>query len=251
GSTVPLSRVDMGMGIFAFVYNDDLGHTWSGTPREIPIRPFAIDRRYPLFAKGKERFLFWNVSSPAEYRGNVYIPLSKIASSRGGCSEEDEGVFLFSPNLSDEKDPDKLIFRTLPDGENGVSAFDPSSAVAEEHCLAVLSDGSLFDVFRTDVCRVGFSQSFDGGKTFTPSRPLTYEDGTPVPHPRANCPLFSLGDGKYLLWHHCAEDTGYGHRNRVYLSGAEERDIPEGETLTFHAPKLFLENDTPEHRGLS
>ena len=133
-------------GHFVLKYSDDHGRNWSENWYDIPIRRFEVDRLNPY---GGEIMFFWNVGKPLELDGEVYVPLYKIRRYGAGGFCYSEGVLLHCDNINSERDPERLNWETLPDGDIGIRAPQDISIVSEEHSFVPLSDGSVFCVFRT------------------------------------------------------------------------------------------------------
>ena len=157
-------RVDT-MGEYAFKYSDDGGRTWSAQRWFIPVRETEIDRRNPY--QGKVRF-FWGVGKPIRHKGAMYLGFSKVGRFGKGFIAESEAWFLRCPNIDTERDPGKLRWETLPEGEHGLKS--PEGPIAEEVNLTSLSDGSLFCTYRTVAGHPCHAYSRDDGKTW-PSLP--------------------------------------------------------------------------------
>jgi hypothetical protein len=136
------TRVDS-LGHYVFKYSDDHGRTWSAQRHEIPVREFQCDRNN-LYG-GKLRF-FWNVGHPLILGDAALMTLHKVGAMGEGFFAQSEGAFLKSPNILSERDPAKLTFETLPDGDIGLRTPPGGGRVAEEHSVSKLSDGSLFCV---------------------------------------------------------------------------------------------------------
>lgn len=233
-------RVDT-QGHFVFRYSDDSGISWSEKWYDIPQRDFEVDRNNPY--GGKVKF-FWNVGKPFELDGNVYVPLYKIGSFGIGFMRHSEGVLLKCSNINTEKDPSKLVWETLPDGDIGIRAPKEESIISEEHSFVTLSDGSIFCVFRTISGHSYCCYSRDKGHSFTPPQVMTYADGRKMKHPRAANFIWKCQNGKYIYWFHNHGGKGYDDRNPVWLCGAYEYKAHDGIRLAFcqPVPVLYDEN---------
>ena len=242
-----MKRVDS-LGYFVFKFSDDQGRSWSARRYPIAVREFAVDRENVY--GGKIRF-FWNVGRPLISRHGVFVTLHKIAAMPFAQSE---GAFLFSENLLTEKDPEKIAFQTLPDGDAGLRTPPGGGRIAEEQSVTELSDGSLYCVYRS---RDGYpvcSYSRDGGHTWSEPR---YKTATPggrrMKHPRAANFVWRCGNGRFLYWFHnhggapLFRDGGdiMGDRNPVWLCAGEEHDSPEGKVLHWSQPEVLLYDDDP------
>lgn len=259
-NTREIKREDMGVytrvdsqGHYVFRYSDDGGLTWSAQRYEIPIRAFAWDRQNVY--GGKIRF-FWNVGRPLVHKDAVIIiPHHKVAAMGQGFFAQSEGAFLRSPNLLRERDPKKVRWETLPEGDVGLRTPEGGGRIAEEQSVTALSDGSLFCVYRTVDGYPTHAYSRDGGRTWTKPQYLPYAPGGRlVKHPRAANFAWRCSNGKFLYWFHnhggkVARQTPgwdpYADRNPVWLSAGEERDSPQGKVIVWSQPEILLYDDDP------
>jgi hypothetical protein len=247
-----VTRVDS-LGHFVFRYSDDGGRSWSAKRHEVPVREFDIDRRNPY--RGRIRF-FWTVGRAFSHRGAGYVPLHKVGGFGEGFFTSSEGVLLRSRNILAERDAEKLEWETLPDGNTGIRAPEGGGPIAEEQSYSVLSDGSMFCVFRTIDGHPAYTYSRDGGHTWEPSQYMRYADGRLMKHPRAANFAWCCENGKYLYWFHnhggrfIREHTrrrtvAYEERNPVWLSGGVEADSPRGKIIRWSQPEIALYDDDP------
>jgi hypothetical protein len=245
-------RVDS-LGHFVFKYSDDHGRSWSAQRYEIPQRDFEIDRKNPY--GGKLKF-FWTVGKAFAYKGAGYVPLHKVGGFGEGFFTSSEGVLLRSANILTEADPKKITWETLPEGEVGIRAPAGGGTIAEEQSFSVLSDGSIFCVFRTIDGHPAHTYSRDGGRTWEPSQYMRYADGRLMKHPRAANFAWRASNGKYLYWFHnhggrfIREDPrqrsiAYEDRNPVWLSGGVEADGPRGKIIQWSQPEIALYDEDP------
>jgi hypothetical protein len=230
-------RCDMG-GHFVFKYSTDNGVTWTANRYEIPIRDFDIDRIAPVVIDKKPYRFFWAVGKPFFDEGNFYLPLIKFNFDRVSIIERSECVFLMSPNLAMEKDPEKIEWITLPDGDVGIRTPEGGGPMAEEHSVVALSDGSFFCVFRTIDGRGAYTYSRDKGHTWDPPAYM------PFKNPRAANFIWKCGNGKYLYWFHNNGLRWYTDRNPVWLACGQETDGPDGKILEWGQPEIVLYCDS-------
>ncbi len=232
-------RVDS-LGHFVFKYTDDHGLTWSEKRYDIPIREFEIDRKN---ADGGKLQYFWNVGKPFVIGDAVFVPVHKVGGFGTGFFTSTEGVLLRSDNLLTENNPEKITFETLPDGDVGIRNVEGGGPICEEHSFVVLSDKSIFVLFRTVDGHSGYSYSRDGGKTFAPSKYMTYEDGREFKHPRAATFVWKCENGKYLIWYHNHAGRDYVGRNPVWMSCGIEVDTQNGKEIAWSQPEIILYED--------
>ncbi len=247
-----VTRVDS-LGHFVFKYSDDHGRTWSKERYEIPQRDFEIDRKNPY--QGKIKF-FWTVGKAFAHKGAGYVPLHKVGGFGDGFFTSSEGVLLRSANIMTERDAKKITWETLPDGDIGIRTPKGGGTIAEEHSFSVMSDGSIFCVFRTIDGHAAHTYSRDGGRTWEPSQYMRFADGRLMKHPRAANFAWRAENGKYLYWFHNhggrfirehprQRTNAYEERNPVWLSGGVEADGPMGKIIRWSQPEIALYDDDP------
>ncbi len=245
-------RVDS-LGHFVFKYSDDHGRSWSPKRYDIPQRDFEIDRANPY--GGKLKF-FWTVGRAFSHRDAGYVPLHKVGGFGEGFFTSSEGVLLRGGNIFTERDPEKLTWETLPGGDIGLRTPPGGGPVAEEQSFSVMSDGSLFSVYRTIDGHPAFSYSRDGGRKWDTPRYMEFADGRRMKHPRAANFAWKCANGKYLYWFHNhggrfivehprRRSNAYEERNPVWMSGGVEVDSPAGKVIRWSEPEIVLYDDDP------
>jgi hypothetical protein len=232
-------RVDT-LGEYALKYTDDGGKTWSAQRWYIPVRETDIDRRNPY--KGEVRF-FWGVGKPIQHKSAMYLGFTKVETFGQNFIEKSESFFLRCTNIDTERDPDKLKWQTLPEGDDGLKS--PKGPIASEVNLTDLSDGSLFCTYRTVAGHPCHAYSRDDGKTWTKSAFMTYGlKGKLVDHPRAANFVRKLTEGpyqgRYIYWFHNNRTKGWDGRNPAYLLGGIEVDGPKGRHIEWGEPVAVL-----------
>ncbi len=234
-------RVDT-QGHFGFKYSDDHGKSWSDKYYDIPQRRFEVDRMNPY---GGEILFFWNVGKPLELENEVYVPIYKIRAFGEGFMRYSEGALLHSDNIGSERDPERLNWETLPDGDIGIRASHEVSVISEEHSFVPLSDGSVFCVFRTVSGHPWCAYSRDKCHTFSQPELMRYANGRLMKHPRAANFIWKLDNGRYVYWFHNHGGQGYDDRNPAWLCGATEYPAEDGVRLAFTQPVPVLYDDDP------
>jgi hypothetical protein len=150
-----------------------------------------------------------------------------------------------SDNLLTERDPEKIRWETLPNGDTGLATPEGGGPIAEEHSFCQLSDGSLFCVYRSVDGHPVECYSRDGGYTWEAPQYMTYANGAAVKHPRAANFVWKCADGRYLYWFHNHGGKDYEDRNPVWISGGWEIDSPQGRRIAWSQPEvLFYDDDT-------
>jgi hypothetical protein len=234
-------RVDS-MGYFVFKYSDDHGRTWSEKRYPIPVREFEIDRENPY--GGKIRF-FWNVGKPFIREGAAFVSLHKVGNIGNGFFTRSEGVLLKSDNILTERDPEKLTWETLPDGDIGLRTPPGGGLVAEEQSYSLMSDGSIFCIYRTIDGHPTVAYSRDGAHTWTQPEYARYANGRLIKHPRAANFAWKCENGKYLYWYHNHGGKWYEDRNPVWMCGGIEVDSPQGRVIAWSQPEIIIYDDDP------
>lgn len=246
------TRVDS-LGYFVFKFSDDGGKSWSPKRYPIPQRLMDIDRCNPY--QGKVLY-FWNVGKPVVHAGAAYVSLHKVGGFGDGFFTRSEGVLLKSANLLTERDPDKLTWETLPEGDFGLRTPPGGGTIAEEQSYNVLSDGSFYCVYRTIDGYPACAYSRDDGRHWSVPQYQQYADGRTMKHPRAANFAWKCENGKYLYWFHnhggrfIAEhpqrrSNAYNDRNPAWLCCGEEADGPDGKIIRWSQPEILLYDDDP------
>jgi hypothetical protein len=248
-----ITRVDS-LGHFVFKYSDDHGRSWSAARYDLPFRLFQCDRDNVY---GGKLCFFWNVGKPFVLDGSAYVSLHKVGQMGEGFFQQSEGVLLKSDNLLTERDPAKIRWETLPDGDIGLRTPPGGGPISEEHSYCVLSDGSIYSVYRSIDGYPVESYSRDGGHTWSEPRYKCYADGRRMKHPRAANFAWKCANGKYLYWFHNhggkvmrekpgnADGGAYDDRNPVWLSAGIEIDTPAGREIAWSEPEIALYDDDP------
>lgn len=247
------TRVDS-LGEFSYRYSDDYGKTWSVKRYHIPMREFDVDRENPVGGKVK---LGMNSAIPLVLNHEAYIPFTKVGSFGEGLFSRSEGVLFKSSNILTEKDPEKIVWETLPDGDVGLRAPTGAAPIAEEHSFLATSSGRIHCVYRTIDGWPAVSYSDDGGHHWTEPTWMTYADGRRVKCPRAADFAWRTPQGKYLYWYHnhggknflnrIGQNSHYSFedRNPVWLLGGREV-IKNGKVeLEWSQPEIALYTDDP------
>jgi hypothetical protein len=250
------ARVDS-LGYYVFKYSDDHGRTWSAERYNVPIREFECDRKNVY--GGKLRF-FWNVGRPLIVDDAAIMVIHKVGAMGDGFFSQSEGAFFKSRNILTERDPAKITFETLPDGDIGLRTPEGGGRVAEEQSLVKLSDGSLYCVYRTIDGWPTSAYSRDGGHTWTAPAYKTYTPGgRRVKHPRAANFAWNCSNGMFLYWFHNhggrfigelgaggrGGSSPYDDRNPAWLMAGREVDTPDGKCIEWSQPEILLYDDDP------
>lgn len=240
-------RVDS-LGHYVFKYSGDHGRSWSAKRYDVPIREFECDRNNVY--GGKLRF-FWNVGRPLVLGDSAIMVLHKVGAMGAGFFAQSEGAFFKSANILTERDPQKITFETLPDGDIGLRTPAGGGRVAEEQSIVKLSDGSLYCVYRTVDGWPACAYSRDGGHTWTRPAYASYTPGgRRIKHPRAANFVWNCANGKFLYWFHnhggrFISGNPYDDRNPAWLVAGREVDTPQGKCIEWSQPEILLYDDDP------
>ncbi len=164
-----------------------------------------------------------------------------------------ELLFLHMENILTERDPAKLVIRSLPEGKGIrlVTEPEPTMSVIQEPTVQELSDGRWITVARTLTDKIYFALSKNKGRSCSPPDILRLEpEGKPLLNPRAPCPLYKLSDGRFLLIFY-NNDGGPGGPldykvNRTPASYSVGREIRGHAThrVRFSEPQILVSNDS-------
>jgi len=237
-------RVDS-LGYFVFKYSDDHGQSWSKQRFTIPVREMEIDRQNAY--NGAVRF-FWNVGKSFSHNGSGFVPLHKVGGFGKNFFTRNEGVLLCSPNILTERDPQKIKWQTLPDGDIGLRTPPGGGPISAEQSFSILSDGSFYCVYRSVDGHPVFTYSRDQGRSWDTPQYKRYADGRLIKHPRAANFAWKCSNGKYLYWFHNHGGQSYDDRNPVWLCGGVETDSPQGRIIKWSQPEIILYDDNPAVR---
>lgn len=240
----PDARLDT-LGWYVYRFSDDGGATWSERTRiDIPIT--WTDKRSTFGGRAQ---MFWGTSEPVVLGERVLIAFSKI---RMHVVNDTEGWVLVCDNFFAEDDPAKHEWRLVANGNEGpeeewrgLASDELFGDVQSEHSpIAMSTPGHVYMVNRTDRGVISHSISRDFGETWSEPAVVTYADGRPIRHPRANAKVWAIGNGRYLLWHHNHGGTDFTDRNPAWLSGGIERDG----TIVWGEPEIVLYYRDPATR---
>ena len=126
-----------------YTWSDDGGRTWSAA------QPIGAFTDVPENGPGHEGN-GWSVTLPLVHEGGVLLPFARIGLARP--PRKTDVLFLHSDNILTEPDPKRVRWQRLPEGAAGLRGPDwqrPQNRSEEPHAV-VLSDGSLYCVWRTD-----------------------------------------------------------------------------------------------------
>lgn len=200
-------------GLFCAMYSDDCGESWT--------KPVAIKQRVTPF--DWDEYLQDNIVFELPMRGpdGKYLAGFTKYGSKYVSNPESKGstrvYFYRFDNIDDDPEVENLKITTLPANEKGIHVYSPNgkSARIEEPAWVVLPDKRIFCSMRTNLGEVFYAVSSDGGISWTDPKPMYFSDHTPFVHSLSPCPIFDLGDGRYMQLYHGVfnPDSYYFPRN--------------------------------------
>lgn len=224
-------REDM-FGWYCYKYSDDNGKTWSKRYR-LPMRKSPIDL---MNQWGGDVQIFWGVSTAVDVNEGMMFGFTRIGEY---CLEYSEGWFYYCKNINEEKDPGKLEWELLPEGDYGLRSKDWGS-IQSEHCVATLNNGDIYSINRTTQGNSLEAYSKDDGKTWTEPTPPKDYLGRDLKNPRGNTKVWRIREnGKYVMWFHNNGTKSFYHRNPVWVSGGIEKDGK----IIWSQPEIMLYKD--------
>lgn len=220
-------------GIMGGVYSDDDGRTWTGAG-EIRVPPAFAD---PTDLSSPEigGFIVWQI--PIRDRlGRVVAGFTLWNRETSvGCLH-----FMRLDNIDEHPEIGDVRITWLPLDGRGVSLpryVTPQGC--EEPSLALLPDGRLFVPMRNKTGYIWYTVSDDDGESWRDPEVLRYhDDGEPVKHPLAPCPIYRLDDGRYLLLFF---NNDYFARNQLYGEECPARhpDVKTGDVWSYRWPAFI------------
>ena len=241
------------------VYSDDEGETWSA-PRDVklprqdaddpdPTKPGGwIQWQRPLrLGEGGKFFVATSRHGKAPYdpKRMCKIEFWQYENIDDDPKVEDIRVSIFSGNR------DALDVTKIAGGPHFRPAHEDEAL--EEASVVKLPDGRLFALMRSSIGHPVWSQSRDGGRTWSAPKVLRDRDGgTPFLHPRSPCPIYDwkgedAASGTYFAFIHNAfdfsKDYAYQERGPLYLIAGRFNPDAEDQPIEFSAPKLFAPRD--------
>lgn len=228
-------REDM-LGWYCYKYSDDEGKTWSERHR-LKVRKTSVDLNNDW--KGNVQIM-WGIGKPVDAYKGMMFAFTKIGKY---LLENSEGWFFKCNNINSEKDPTKLQWTLLPDGDKGVKN-EELGPINAEHNIFQMNNGTLYCMSRTISGNPTESYSYDKGKSWTLPKAPRYENGVELKNPRA-CPrIWKCKNGKYLFWYHNHSGWNFNSRNPAWISGGIEKD---GEIL-WSQPEILLYEEQQDIR---
>ena len=252
-------------GLMFGSYSDDAGETWS-TPAKVPMSARDVDATSP---EGLPSWCNWQRPLRLGENGKFFVASSRYG--RAPYETETRGRIEFWQFENIDDDPGVADIRITAFCTNrdsltadrvepipGVPYFKPrwtrpsdgwvEPPTVEEASIVKLPDGRLFAVMRSSIGYPVWSQSRDGGRSWSGLKALLDRDGgQPYRHPTSPCPIYDwkgceAASGLYFCLVHNTFDftreTAYQNRGPLYLI-AGRFNPKAAQPVEFAAPKLF------------
>lgn len=238
-------------------YSDDFGKTWSA-PQTIPMpKGRWDDPREEVYPN----WIVWQ-KPIRDLEGKWFTGYSHWVSKARrhpphvNSWTEFESVieFMRFENIDENPEPRdiRLTFSAWGDDALRVPHYsNPILSIAQEPSLVRLPDDRLFCVMRTMSGYIWYSLSADDGRTWCAPRPLLRRDhGEPVLQPLCCCPIYSMGNGRYVLLHHNNDGRFEGskpeetnkNRRPAFIALGEYRADAE-QPIWFSDSKELMDNE--------
>lgn len=204
------------LGWYCLRYTDDEGKTWSERYR-LDVRKTDVD--FNNNWQGDVQIM-WGIGKPIDIDEGMMFAFTKI---RQYMFDYSEGWFFKCSNINEVKNPNRLKWSMLPDGQKGLKN-EKYGPINSEQNIVQMSDGTLYCIHRTKSGHPLESYSHDGGRTWTLPAVPRYDNGIELKNPRA-CPrIWKCENGKYLFWYHNNGSWDFLPRNPAWISGGLEKD---------------------------
>ena len=246
-----------GSGWMTGKYSDDAGETWSDA-QTIPMRRSTHDHPDPKYPAN---WIVWQRPERLSH-GKYFVGFTRIFSPAvrreppvaHWTAQESAVEFMRFENINDNPEPKDIQISWFACDDEALSVGfpgHPEVKVLQEPSLVKLPDGRLFCTMRSPRGNPYFSVSDDQGETWrAPEVIRRNDDGPELRHPCSPCPIYALGDGKYIFFihNHDGHFAKWGpfdsnqHRRPVYLVRGEFQKHAR-QPIWFAEPEFFMDND--------
>ena len=242
-------------GLMAGVYSDDAGQRWSA-PQVIPMPRSQYDNPDPQYPAN---WIVWQKPLRLS-EGKYFVGFTRWVSqavrhdppTESWTSAEAVVEFMRFENVDAHPEPKDLQISFFAQNERAIRVSHPDGpevSVVQEPSIIKLPNGDLFTALRTCTGHPYYTTSTDAGRSWSAPAPIRYtDDGPAVEHPLSPCPIYDLGDGRYLFMYH-NHDGHFGPwpkedgiRRPLWMSlGAYRKEARQ--PIWFSPPKFFFDND--------
>ncbi len=239
------------------VYSDDEGETWSA-PRDVKLPRTDADDPNPAVPAG---WIQWQRPLRQGPQGQYFV-----ATSRHGKAPYDDAPkckieFWQYDNIDDNPNVEDIKVTYFAANRDALDVskmtggpyFKPRPSreveALEEASVVKLPDGRLFALMRSSIGHPVWSQSRDGGKTWSnPKALLDRDGGKPFLHPRSPCPMYDwkgedAASGMYFALVHnkfdFKKDYAYQERGPLFLIAGRFNPAAKDQPIEFSVPKMF------------
>jgi len=233
------------------IFSDDNGKTWSA-PENVPVARSVNDNPDPSIPPN---MLCWQKPLRLGKGGKYFAGFTRWTSlgvrknpTADWRSHDARVEFMRFENVDENPRPGELKISWFAANEKALNVpfpGHPEVSACQEPSIVKLPDGRLFVVMRTASDCPYWSQSRDGGETWSETKPLLFKDGgKPIPHPLSPCPIYDVGgneagSGDYVLFVH--NNTDPVRRPMHIVRG--HFDPKAEQPVRFGKPKLFFDHD--------
>ena len=245
-------------GVIRCKFSDDDGLSWQDGKVDISYRRTRFDHPDP---KVGTRCIVWQkpirdgedrpITGFSRWSSLQVFP-KPVGANRAHFDTQCE--LMRFDNIDEGPDPKDIQITWMPDAEGTIRVSPPIEperskgySLAEEPSIVLLPDGRLFMTMRTVTGRVWYTVSEDDGHSWRKPQILRYSDqGSGILHPKSPAPLYRLEDGRYLLFFHNHDGTGYGANGPWDMDGRRPLFVTVGnfkpkayQPIWFDNPKLL------------
>lgn len=206
-----------GSGAMGCLYSDDCGHTWTPAA-DIPMPRSRYDNPDPAYPKN---WIVWQLpvrdSQGRQLAGYTLCtsPARLAEKPKGWWHWDSRAYFMRFDNIHEGLDPADIEITWLPEDDAGLEVpipVLPHISAAQEPSIVLLPDGRLFTTLRTFTGHIWYATSVDDGATWSAPEMLRYrDDGPGIEHPLSCCPIYPVGEGRYILLFHNNPGQRLGH----------------------------------------
>lgn len=249
-------------GVMGCHYSDDNGYTWIAG-KDIIVPKNKFDNQDPSFPAN---WIVWQkpirdsqgrwIAGYTQWTSETVIKRP----SKNWPDQDSRSAFMRFENIDTNPLPEEIKITWLPNDKEGLEVPHksfPKISVSQEPAIVLLPDKRIFVIMRTMTGHIWYSVSENDGETWRDPEVLRYKDGgEKVPNPIAGTPLYSLANGRYLLFFNNNEGKNEKYdqfkkvwnngnqlnflRNPAYIAAGEFRANAH-QPIWFSEPKKILD----------